>query len=309
MRLEAFLAGNPKTARITLADVGSAGGLKDRWRVAREIVDGVLFEPRDGGEIRREGNDTIYPLALGASAGQANLNITRLPNMSSVLSPNISLLQGFKKKGSHAEVVGHQIMPVDTLDEVVAREGHRIDALKIDTQGSELEILKGADACLSHSVILAEIEVSFFTRYVDQPLAADIMTFMHRRGFGLLDFHRLKRYRLVNAAGISNISLGLGQRAGRLAYGDALFVLSDEQLNARIADASPVEAEATVLRAITMLLVYGKPDVAAALFDKLERHLSPTQRDRVKRFLKNMSGLSPRNGIAHHMLDYLARHV
>lgn len=309
MKLSSFLAQTPPAARITLADVGSAGGLKDRWRAARAIVDGILFEPREDGQVRREGSDTIYPLGLGAAAGRADLHITSLLNMSSVLAPNRAVLRAYRKKGGHTEVTARLSIPIDTLDAVAARDGKRIDALKVDTQGSELDILKGADGCLTRTVILAEVEVSFFQRYVGQPVAAEIIAFMHDRGFELIDFYRLKRYRAINSAGIGNISLGMGQRAGRLAYGDALFVLSDAQVDARIAAATPAEAEAIVLRLIAMLLVYGKPDLAAAQFDRLQAHLSPPEQARVGRFLKSMGGRTLRRGAVHHALDYLARHV
>ena len=67
-------------------------------------------------------------------------------------------------------------VPVDRLDTLASADGFQPDVLKIDTQGSELMVLEGATKTLLKSVVLAEIEVSFFQRYVDQPVFADIET-------------------------------------------------------------------------------------------------------------------------------------
>jgi len=309
MILDPLIAACPQGFDIVLADVGSAGGLKDRWAPARAIVSGMMFEPRDGGETRHEGRDIIYPIALGPEAGRATLNLTALPNMSSTLLPNAALLKTFRKKGAHTQIESTIEMPVESLDALAAREGRRVDALKVDTQGSELGILHGAVACLDNTVILAEVEVSFFQRYAGQALAGDLIAFMADHGFELLDLYRLKRYRRLNQAAIGNIGLGGGQRAGRLAYGDALFFLEEGRLFDRIAALPPAEAEATALRAIVGLIVYGKPDMAARLFDETSGRFDAARQAAIGKFLAALGRRRLRSGFAHHVLDYLGRHV
>lgn len=309
MDLASLIARLSPGFRIALADIGSAGGLHGRWRAVRSVVDGVLFEPREGGAVRREGADTIYPIGLGPAAGTATLNVTALPNMSSTLAPNADLLKTFAKKGAHTEITERIEMKVEALDAVAAREGQRIDAIKVDTQGSELEILRGAVDCLRNSVIVAEVEVSFFQRYAGQALCGDVVAFMAEQGFELIDLYRLKRYRRLNAAGIGNRSLGGGQRAGRLAYGDAIFFLREDRLLTRIAAAEPALAEATALRAVLALMVYGKPDMAAHLFDKLTPFLGEPLRGPLASWFERLGKRKPRAGVFHHVFDYLARRV
>lgn len=303
MTLKSILRAWPPEFEIVLADVGSAGGVKDRWAPARAVVSALLFEPREGGEPRREGRETLHPVALGPAPGRARLNLTALPNMSSTLLPNADLLRGFRKKGAHTKITGTLDMKVDTLDAVAARDGRPIDALKVDTQGSELDILEGAAQCLARSIFIAEIEVSFFERYRGQKLLRDVEAHMAGFGFELLDLYRLKRYRRLNSAGVGNVSLGRGQRAGRLAYGDALFVLAEERLAERIL----AEGEALALKAIVALLVYGKADIAAALFDRVSQVIEPDRRAAVARGLRALGGV--RRNSLHHVLDYLARNV
>lgn len=289
---------------IVVADIGSAGGLNPRWNPVRSIVSAILFEPREGGEPRREGRDILYPVGLGPEAGRAQLNVTHLPNMSSTLAPNAELLRSFRKKGAHTEITSAIEIPVDTLDAVLMRDGRQADAIKVDTQGSELDILQGAKDCLSNSCLIAEIEVSFLERYRGQALFRDIEAHMSEHGFVLLDLYRLKRYRRLNSSGIGNISLGAGHRAGRLAYGDAIFMLDEKRLMERIVG----QGEDAAMKMIFCLLVYGKPDIAAALFDQTADGFGPERRAAVGKHLRALGRQVRRNSV-HHVFDYLVRRV
>src|SRR5215218_10027632 len=82
--LKSLLPVLPDSFSLTLADVGSAGGLKDRWKPVVSRVNALLFEPREaGGAAEQSGRNRIFPVALGAAPGRAELNITAMPNMSS----------------------------------------------------------------------------------------------------------------------------------------------------------------------------------------------------------------------------------
>ncbi len=305
MSVARFLDLCPPGLELVLADVGSAGGVKERWAPARAAVSAMLFEPRDGGETRRVGRDTLYPVALGPEPGRATLNVTALENMSSTLRPNRALLETYRKKGEHTRITGTLEMPVDTLDAVAARDGRKVDAIKVDTQGSELGILEGARSALAGSIFVAEVEVSFFHRYEGQPLLRDIDAFMADAGFELLDLYRLKRYRRRNTAGIANLSLGGGQRAGRLSYGDALFFLREERLLERIA----AEGETLALKALLALLVYGKADMAAHLFDRAAHLLEAPRRAALHTYFRRLAGQRLRGRRLPALLDRLARSV
>ncbi len=299
----------PEGVELVLADVGSAGGLHKRWQPLRPVISAMLFEPREGGVKERRGRDVVYPLALGTEAGQATLNITALANMSSTLLPNRALLESYHKKSGHTVVESTLQMPVDTLDAVAAADGRSVDAIKVDTQGSELSILQGAAGCLYSSVLIAEIEVSFFQRYEGQATIRDIMAFMGDHGFELLDLYRLKRYRRKNSAGIFNPSLGGGQRAGRLAYCDAIFVLEEQRLLDRINALPRDRGEAMLAKAMAGMLVYGKPDMAAHLFDSAGDVIEERRRTHWARYYERMGRGPFASGILHHVADFVARHV
>jgi FkbM family methyltransferase len=278
----------PPNLQIVLADVGSAGGLHRRWRPFRRHVAALLFEPREGGEMRQSGRDIVYPFALGEAEGGTTLNVTSLANMSSVLLPNHARLERFYKKGAHSRIERTLDMPVQSLDAIARRDGRPIDALKVDIQGGELQVLRGASECLDSSVLLAEVEVSFFERYVGQPLATDIITFMADRGFELIELSGFKRYRRRNSFGIRNPAMPIG-RPGRLAYCDALFLLGEDRLFQRFSEMPAPAAGLAVMRAVLVLVAYGKVDVAAALFDAANTYVEPPWRDRLSRWFHRLN--------------------
>ncbi len=260
-----LIAALPPNFFLTLVDVGSAGGLHRRWQNLRPLLSAILFDPREtaaNGLIGR-GQVRVYPVALGPEAGEADLHVTALANMSSFLRPDPDAFARYRKKGADARVVGTETVPVETLDALANADGFKPHVIKVDTQGSELMVLAGAESSLQ-STVLAEIEVSFFERYVGQPLFADVEGWMKARGFELIELHRLKRYRAANSLGIRRPLVGEGQRSGRVAYGDAIFVKQE----ARILDAARQDSGLAILRAFVALIAYGKADHAAALLDR-----------------------------------------
>lgn len=264
MSLRRLIGALPPDFYLTLIDVGSAGGLHKRWHDFRSILSAILFEPREGGTAQGgigRGQSRTYPVALSDRAGAADLYLTALPNMSSFLRPDAEVFGRFRKKKADASVVGTESVPVERLDAIAAADGFRPDVLKVDTQGSELLVLKGAERCLQ-SVVVAEVEVSFFRRYVGQPVFAEIEAWMNERRFELIELHRLKRYRAANSLGLRRPIAG-DQRSGRVAYGDAIFMRRQQDI---VAAARQDEGQ-SVLKGVVALLAYGKSDHAAALLD------------------------------------------
>ena len=265
MSLRRLIGALPQDFFLTLVDVGSAGGLHKRWRPFRPVLSAILFEPREGGTATGElgrGKSRTYPVALSDQAGSVGLYITQLANMSSVLKPDEAVFGRYRKKGADARVVARETVPVDRLDALAQADGFRPDVLKVDTQGSELLVLKGAEQAL-RSVVVAEIEVSFLRRYEDQPVFAEIEAWMNERGFALIELHKLKRYRAANSLGIRQPLFGGAQRSGQVAYGDAIFVRRREDILA----AARQDEGASLLKGVLALLAYGKADHAAALLD------------------------------------------
>lgn len=86
-----------------------------------------------------------------------------------------------------------ETMAVCTLDELIARHGPAApQMLKLDVQGFELEVLKGASAALSTAEFVL-LELSLWPYNVGAPLAAEVMAWLDARGFRAYEVIDLSR--------------------------------------------------------------------------------------------------------------------
>jgi FkbM family methyltransferase len=137
------------------------------------------------------------------------------------------------------------------LDDVVDREHlDSPDFLKLDTQGSELDILRGASRTLAQTS-LVEVEVEFYPMYDGQPLFAEVDSFLRSAGFELLYLNRVFGQR-------RNIYKGLSR--GQLLFGDALYGRSPSQLGGFSPER---KAKYTIL-----LCHYGHVDLAYQIYQE-----------------------------------------
>jgi FkbM family methyltransferase len=297
---------------LVVADVGSLGGLHLRWRPFRSVVAGVLFDPREEQQAANAptpGRDFIRRTALGDSEGEATLFVTRRHTMTSTLRPDPALMPRFLGKAAHTEIISEETLKVRPFDAVAAEAGLRPDVLKIDIQGGELGVLKGAAGSLKDSVLFVEVEVSFFERYIGQPVFREIETFLAGLGFEFIDFYRMKRYRHVNAARIDILRLGRRQHAGRLAFADAFFMLREEVAAERMAALSEGERASFVLKAVMILVAYGKADLAARWFDLFGGVMAQSARDQITKAFRKIRRRRFGPGYLHRLFDYVDRRI
>ncbi len=123
---------------------------------------------------------TPYQVCLGSAPGEAKLRVLDFSDASSLLP----LAREGEKQWSLREA-RQETVNVARLDDWVAAHGLPApDLLKLDVQGFELEVLKGAEKCLGRAgAVLAE--VSFREFYQSQCLFHDVVGFMAQRGFWL----------------------------------------------------------------------------------------------------------------------------
>jgi FkbM family methyltransferase len=127
--------------------------------------------------------------------------------------------------------VREETMNVVSLVEWAREEGiSSVDFFKINIQGGELEVLRGAGDLLD-TVLGLDVEVGFVESYVDRPMFSDIDTFLRSRGFTFFDFtevHYVGRDRSpvsVNHVQSGNQTLHrvIGTR-GQIVEGHALYL-------------------------------------------------------------------------------------
>ena len=152
---------------------------------------------------RTKGNPGITPVraAVGAAPGKAMLQVTGA-------TVNSSLLDYDKPTGGDSVMRAEEV-DVITLDQFCATKGlDQITVLKIDAQGFDLEVLKGAEKLLAEGKVSAVfVEVLFVPMYTGQGSFEDIYRFITGHGLKFCGLYGLNR-----------------ERDFYIHWGDALFV-------------------------------------------------------------------------------------
>ena len=180
----------PHTPISTIFDVGANTGQSARaFRTAFPRARIFCFEPVPATFARLQqqvGRDTACPcfqLAFGATSGQARV-IQEGDSSRFRLAPATA-------PPPHHEDMPSALVPVATLDAFCAK--HRIDHisfLKIDTEGQDLEVLRGAAALLANMQIdLIEIEAGINPdNQLHAPLR-DFTTHLEPLGYRVFGFY------------------------------------------------------------------------------------------------------------------------
>ena len=101
---------------------------------------------------------------------------------SSLLRPNLEFARLFNGLAEYMEVVASGAVNTVRLDDVPEIRAQGCDLLKLDTQGSEAEILAHASETLKNCLII-QTEVEFVQLYENQPLFADVDQLLRGHGF------------------------------------------------------------------------------------------------------------------------------
>lgn len=157
-------------------------------------------------EQRHAGNDRVIlnRLALSDKAGEVSFNINKSPDTSSLLeSASIG-----SSSDPLCQTVSTITVRTATIDDYCRDMNiSRIDILKMDTQGSELNILRGASRMLAEQRVgLIFTEVYFKQQYQQQPLFDELFSFLRKMDFDLQDIYETQ----------------YNQR--QLLWGDAIFI-------------------------------------------------------------------------------------
>ena len=160
-----------------VAEIGAHIGYVTRW-LAKLTPQGHVYAFEPGGENRRYlranvarlSNVTVVPLAASDRGGSATLYVDTLTGQNSSLVPSFDLFAATAARGYDptATTVPEEIATV-TLDEYFA--GKPLDFLKIDVEGAELSVLRGAERILTEDRPVLMLEVQ-----ADEPLVYDLVS-------------------------------------------------------------------------------------------------------------------------------------
>ena len=231
----------PLTTPIAIVDVGALMlDQSDPATYSRLVNEGLAtvvgFEPNQtacdqlNSYYEGKGVHRFYSHFIGSGQPSTYFE-TNMVMTGSLYRPNRRLMSQFMNLYELCQVVAEHAVPTLRLDDLYDL-GH-VDYIKIDVQGAELDVFKGASKALSTALFI-HTEVEFAELYECQPLFADVDQHLRQAGFQFHTFASFGQRSFKPIMFKDNINMGLRQ----LLWADALYVrdfstfdtLSAEQL-------------------------------------------------------------------------------
>jgi FkbM family methyltransferase len=209
-------------APATVIDVGVGLGtveLYDAFPEAGLVLVEPLPEAGPLEQFRTGRGAEIIAAAAGPEAGQVEIAVHRVPACSSVLG---------SRRGDGV-TPQQRTVPMVALDDVVTKPGPYV--LKVDVEGAELGVLRGALGLLARCELVL-LEVSFFELVSGMPLFHEVVAWMHEHGFVVAELYNGHNRPLD----------------GALAQMDAAFVQEHGRFRQEQHYATPAQADALYRR-------------------------------------------------------------
>ena len=184
-----------KNKKLIGLDVGAQGGFNsDKFFPERynKYFESILVDPLKNSLEGKESTHTINK-GLWSSKGARKLYIlNKRPQSSSMYEPDKKSLSiyGFEEKDFHLfDVSKTETVECDTLSSSLkALNINTLDYLKIDTQGAELEILKGLE---NYRPLLIKCEVQIFPMYKKEPSWTEVTDLLYKLGYIVSDWKKI----------------------------------------------------------------------------------------------------------------------
>jgi len=273
--IDSALHKEPESDRaLVIVDIGCRWGFAEKFISDSEFFRVYGFDP-DLEECRslsrRYGQDTvsIIPVALAETAGKRTLYITQEPACSSLLPPDPELTENYPALQCARHVSSIEV-ETTTLDNWANENDVQvIDYIKIDTQGTELEILKGGINILSN-VRCLEVEVEFNPIYLGQAVFSEVDMFLRDQEFVLWKLTNQVHYSRDGspdqALGEDAIFYDEKQQVSHPMFGGQLYWANAHYIKKSVLDTHPTSASQQ-LRDIRLFQALGMPDVVAHLHE------------------------------------------
>jgi FkbM family methyltransferase len=218
---------------IQAIDLGADGGIPVNWVTFQDLMAINAFEPNEAEcklqAMKSRGNIQWHSVALSSETKTKKFYIPKRTTGASLFMPNFSVFERFGDDQYWGDIQEKYINCQSPSHFFKKNSIKPPNLIKLDTQGSELDILKGINSKDFRHILAIEVEVEFVEFYEKQPLFFDVHKFLENLGFELIDLRTARSYysknnkknyylkKFLNAAGNSPL---LG---AHLVSGDALY--------------------------------------------------------------------------------------
>ncbi|MBZ0166155.1 MAG: FkbM family methyltransferase, partial [Candidatus Omnitrophica bacterium] len=184
--------------KIGFVDVGSGGPLKEPWSfIAPECLAKFEIEPTAAGD----GN---LPLCISNRIGPSKFFVAHDERGSSLHEPSADFAQRF---GQESILTKKTIdVSLTTLDELFLARKHEVDALDVNTEGHDFQVLQGGGQLLDTGRIkLIKVEFELTEVWKEQGWFSDIDAYLRSKLYDManieLDYAKPRNARDINHRG------------------------------------------------------------------------------------------------------------
>lgn len=273
-------------------DVGARGGAHELVEAIAAMTAVLGFEP-DEEEYNRMlqdksitsawANFALEPIALADKVADATLHLLSAPTNHSLLPPNTGFTHRYNMP--KWQEVGTWPLKTELMDTILfgkrKTEKHWGEFIKLDTQGTEYEILLGCNKMLTERTVALVTEVAFCELYKGQKLFSEIELLLREYGFTFYGFHTIHSRSQRQLNKLTQVGVE------RAMYADAVFF--KDPLPGTASKGPLNERQQHVLFVCALLLKYY--DFALELASKTWAASSPDQLNMVKELINDLSAI------------------
>lgn len=153
-------------------------------------------------------NATVFPHFISDGTEKTLYVASEITGMTSLLKPDPKALKFFNGFEYFGRIEKEERVSTSKLDDV--GDLKQIDFLKMDIQGSELDVLKHGTKILQKCVAI-QLEISYICLYENQPTFGEIDVWMRKNGFVPHCFVDVKRWSIYPTLNQNNFRLPFNQ--------------------------------------------------------------------------------------------------
>lgn len=265
---------NSSAYATTVVDVGARYGKHPSWNGFGGDLKYIAFEPdAEEAERLRKANDPaafeVIEAAVFNKEGEFDFNLLVHRGMSSFLTPHLES-ESFKDLkpglGNIDRVIKIHTKPLDSFT-----DSHEwsVDFLKVDTEGTEHEVIESGDKTIKSGVLAVRSSVNFNPAFHGQTLFSTTHDYLIGQGFMLLN---------IDYFGFGYPKLGLfkkpdpvmpdSKRYGVLVGCDAVWIKRPKNLKGMARCGTRQGLESSVLKLAYFCLLNDAPDVGVDILNE-----------------------------------------